>query len=260
MRLLVALIPLLVAAQTNVGGLRIQVTDPSGSVVPAASVKVTKTPSIAKSAKTDVQGTAIFSGLEPGLYTVEAASKGFATYQLQNLEIVAGRTQTIRIPLVLATTVDQVTVSDSAKVDVDPSNNAGALVLRKPELEALSDDRTDLAIDLQALAGPAAARTADRSLWMGLPEDGCLRSNRSAKFVSIRIRLRRNSISRDRVASRSSRSPVPMSITASWCSNSATRRSIPATPSWIPSLRISGGNGRENSAVRWPRRHRLLRF
>ena len=38
----------------------------------------------------------------------------------------------------------------------DPSNNAGALVLRGADLAALSDDPDDLAEDLQALAGPSA--------------------------------------------------------------------------------------------------------
>lgn len=60
------------------------------------------------------------------------------------------------MPLVLAATSERITVADTARIDTNPSSNAGALVLRKAELEALSDDRADLAADLQALAGPAA--------------------------------------------------------------------------------------------------------
>ena len=41
-------------------------------------------------------------------------------------------------------------------VSVDPSQNAGALVLRGADLQALSDDPDDLQADLQALAGPSA--------------------------------------------------------------------------------------------------------
>src|SRR6201999_84566 len=41
-------------------------------------------------------------------------------------------------------------------VSVDPSQNAGALVLRGTDLQALSDDPDDLQADLQALAGPSA--------------------------------------------------------------------------------------------------------
>src|SRR5260370_41491242 len=153
---LLLLSPLPFRAQTNAGMLRVQVTDPSGSAVPDASIKLTKPPAAAKSARSDLLGLSLFRNLEPGVYTIEATAKGFAPYQLESYEIIVGSTQTLVIPLVLATTTEQVTINDSAKVDVDPSNNAGALLLRKSELEALSDDRDDLAVDLQALAGPAA--------------------------------------------------------------------------------------------------------
>ncbi len=50
------------------------------------------------------------------------------------------------------------TVQENAgpAVSVDPSQNAGALVLRGADLQALSDDPDDLQADLQALAGPSA--------------------------------------------------------------------------------------------------------
>ena len=41
-------------------------------------------------------------------------------------------------------------------ISVDPTQNAGALVLRGADLQALSDDPDDLQADLQALAGPSA--------------------------------------------------------------------------------------------------------
>jgi len=47
-------------------------------------------------------------------------------------------------------------VTEQARVDVDPSNNASALILKGADLDMLSDDPDDLASDLQALAGPGA--------------------------------------------------------------------------------------------------------
>jgi hypothetical protein len=41
-------------------------------------------------------------------------------------------------------------------VSTDPSQNAGALILRGADLDALSDDPDDLQSDLEALAGPSA--------------------------------------------------------------------------------------------------------
>jgi hypothetical protein len=52
---------------------------------------------------------------------------------------------------------DRITVSDDAQgqLSVDPSQNAGQIVLRGSDLDSLSDDAEDLANDLQLLAGPA---------------------------------------------------------------------------------------------------------
>ena len=46
--------------------------------------------------------------------------------------------------------------TSTGQVSVDPSSNAGALVLKGEDLDALSDNPDDLQDDLQALAGPAA--------------------------------------------------------------------------------------------------------
>ncbi len=41
-------------------------------------------------------------------------------------------------------------------MDLDPSKNAGAIVISGQDLDMLSDDPDDLQNDLTALAGPAA--------------------------------------------------------------------------------------------------------
>jgi hypothetical protein len=58
----------------------------------------------------------------------------------------------------VAATLQEVKVDESAApaVSTDAANNAGAIVLRGTDLDALSDNPDDLAADLQALAGPAA--------------------------------------------------------------------------------------------------------
>lgn len=94
-------------AQTGAGTLRVQVTDPSGSAVPGASLKLANPTLAAKTARSDMQGLSLFRNLEPGVYTIKAAAKGFAPYELKNCEIVACRIQTLAIPLVLATTSER---------------------------------------------------------------------------------------------------------------------------------------------------------
>ncbi len=72
--------------------------------------------------------------------------------------MVAGKVQSYDVHLELQASKQEVTVASDAvgSVSVDPSNNAGQLVLKGTDLDALPDDPDDLAADLQALAGPSA--------------------------------------------------------------------------------------------------------
>jgi len=142
-------------AQNTPGGLKGQVRDPSGAVVPAAAVTVTGTGGTVKATETNQFGQFAISGLPPGKYAVRALAKGFAVYE-EAVETGEGKTATLDIRLSIILEKQQVTVADQAHVDVDPASNAGALILRGEDLDALSDDPDDLASDLQALAGPAA--------------------------------------------------------------------------------------------------------
>jgi hypothetical protein len=96
-----------------------------------------------------------FSDVPPGAYTVRVTAKGFTPSEQANIEIGAGA-RVLDFPLAVLADKQSVTVQDTAHIEVDPAGNAGALVLRGKELDALSDDRDDLAADLSALAGPAA--------------------------------------------------------------------------------------------------------
>ena len=133
-----------------------QVTDPSGASIPAAVVSVTGAQGSVKVVQTDAQGGYALDGLLPGNYTVRATAKGFALFEKTGLDLPGGGASRLDIGMILVAERQEVTVSDTAHVDVDPSANVGALVLKGTDLDALSDDPDDLQDDLTALAGPAA--------------------------------------------------------------------------------------------------------
>ena len=137
--------------------LRGQVTDQSGAVVPAAKVTVTGPNARSKTFIADQKGAYAFTGLEPGAYQVIAAAPQLATAQPVAITLHSG-VQTLNLQLIVAATTQEVTVQENgdATVSTDSANNAGALVLRGDDLQALSDDANDLMSDLQALAGPSA--------------------------------------------------------------------------------------------------------
>ena len=154
--LMLAAVPFPAWSQTNSGAVRGQITDPSGKTIPDASVSLTGGQGASRSVKSDVQGQYQLRNIDPGAYTIRVSAKGFAPAERVGYEIVAGPPRVLDFSLALASATEKVTVQDTLQVEVDPSNNASALVIRGKELEALSDDRDDLAADLTALAGPAA--------------------------------------------------------------------------------------------------------
>ena len=135
------------------------VTDESGALVPGATVTVSNAAGAVKSATAGSDGTYSVSGLAAGTYTVQASSPGVQQLKPASVEMRGGtQTATADLRLSVAAEKQEVTVQENAgpQVSVDPSQNAGALVLRGTDLQALSDDPDDLQADLQALAGPSA--------------------------------------------------------------------------------------------------------
>src|SRR2546422_1003699 len=139
----------------NTGSLRGQVTDPSAAVIPGASVTATGPGNKVKVGSTNQQGSYVINGLAPGTYKVRVMAKGFGVFET-SVEVRSGVPQTVDASLAVSVDKQEVTVTEQARVDVDPSNNGGALILKGADLDILSDDPDDLASDLQALAGPGA--------------------------------------------------------------------------------------------------------
>jgi hypothetical protein len=138
------------------GTLRGQVTDPSGAAVAGATVLVT-TPSGVATATTTRDGTYEVKGLAAGKYEVKVVADGFATFDQENVAVAAGQTQKLDVPLKIQVQEQKVEVTDTTtKIDVNPANNAGAIVMEGKDLEALSDDPDELQSELEALAGPSA--------------------------------------------------------------------------------------------------------
>jgi hypothetical protein len=146
-------------SQSGTGSIRGQVTDPSAANIPGAVVTANNGHGISRSATADVRGQYVLANLPAGTYTVRVSAKGFAPAQRTEIVVGSGASQTLDFPLSLASEKQSVTVNDSSQnvhVEVDPSSNADALVMRGSDLDALSDDPDDLAADLAALAGPGA--------------------------------------------------------------------------------------------------------
>jgi hypothetical protein len=129
------------------------VTDPSGAAVPGAAVQL-RGQGRDRRAKTDRTGQYAFESLAPGSYQVRFTAKGFAV-SLKN-GLVIERPQTFDVQLVIGTTAQVINVEDQQRgVSAEADSNGSAIVMRERQIAALSDDPDELALQLQALAGPA---------------------------------------------------------------------------------------------------------
>ena len=154
---LFVVLPLTVSvAQTAPGSLRGQVTDPSGAAITGATVVMTPATGSPVTSQTNAQGMYEFKTLPAGKYTLTVVAQGFTVYENDNV-VMADQPLRLNVSMTIEVETQKLQVSDTAPtIDVNPSSNAGAIVISGKELEALPDDPDELQSDLEALAGPSA--------------------------------------------------------------------------------------------------------
>jgi hypothetical protein len=128
-------------SQSATGILRGQVTDPSGAVVANAAVGVLTSGGQTHTASSSKTGAYEISNLPPGKYTVTANAQGFAVFIQNDVAVTAGQTSQFNIALDINVKQEKVNVeAEGPTLDVNPANNASAIVLRGKDLDALPDD------------------------------------------------------------------------------------------------------------------------
>jgi hypothetical protein len=145
-------------AQTGATTIRGKVADPSGALIPGATITISngKGQTVA-STTADAGGSYEVHTTAPGTFTVTATFNGFAPFVSQGIVIAGGQIKRVDITMAIETTQQTVTVSDETPtVTVDPDNNGDAMVIKGAALDALSDDPDELSDELSALAGPSA--------------------------------------------------------------------------------------------------------
>lgn len=139
------------SAETAEAVMEGQVKDQTGAIVPG--VKVALVGANTYQVTTDKEGRFRVSVTE-GVYVLTAEKAGFVSFAASNLEVKDGGAPVRHeIRLEVARSED-VTVEEQASViSLQASQNAGAVVMKESEIEALPDDPDELAAALQAMAG-----------------------------------------------------------------------------------------------------------
>ena len=143
---------------SGTAGIRGQVADPSGAVIPGATVVVRSTSGeVVGKATSNAGGAYTVRGLAPGTYSVTATAPGFAEFAVPGVVVTAGQMKVVNPAMQIAVEKQQVQVqAENTQIGTNPDENASALVIKGNDLNALSDDPDELQNELEALAGPSA--------------------------------------------------------------------------------------------------------
>ena len=124
--LLVVTLPAVGAAQTEFGNIRGTVVDATGTVLSGVSVTLSDPLVLApRTVATAPTGSYLFPALVPGTYELTFVLSGFQTLRHEAVNVLAGQTTSVNVPLDIAGTVESVTVvANTSEVDVRSTNVA----------------------------------------------------------------------------------------------------------------------------------------
>lgn len=164
--------------------MRLTVRDPSGAVIPNATVSLTRSdkaaPMASRAASSDARGVATVPDLPPGRYTVTVSFSGFETRTLTDVRLRSGDNHR-DVTLAIAKVAEDVAVGrDPATAASDPNSERFGNTLTKAQIEALPDDPDEMAAQLQQMAGPGAVIRVDGFHGGKLPPKSQIRSIRFA--------------------------------------------------------------------------------
>ncbi len=129
------------------------VTDPSGAVVPGASVTVTnQATSVARTSKTSGSGFYSVTALPPGTYTVEVQAPGFETNTAKDVTVAAEQPRGLNVQLKTGATSQTVQVTVTApELQTENANVQGEITSR--EIQNLPSYGRDPYSDLRLAPG-----------------------------------------------------------------------------------------------------------
>jgi hypothetical protein len=178
--LLLPPIPTVLAQAPREARLIVTVVDPSGAVIPDATVRVigldgaTKKLPIAPM-QTSAKGMATFERLQPGRYSISGEFPGFELGLLRDQQVKRGDNKHVLV-LPLQKLTAEITVSRDRQMVASDRGLTFGTTLTREAIEALSDDPQEMERQLMEMAGPGAAIRVDSFEGQQLPPKAQIKS------------------------------------------------------------------------------------
>lgn len=156
--------------QVSTGSIAGQVTDPTGAVVPSASVKlVNENTGAERSVTADAAGNYVFPLVPPGFYRLSVAAPGFKTFQVAGLEVQVAQRVTQNVQLEVGETATTVEVAATVPVLDQRTAEVGQVIGQKEVVELPLNGRNFFNL---ARLVPGVAELAGTSQSNGLAING----------------------------------------------------------------------------------------
>jgi outer membrane receptor for ferrienterochelin and colicin len=145
--------------QITTGVIQGTVSDPSGALVPGASVEARNLDTnLVRSLVTSADGRFVFLSLPPGRYTVTVSLQGFATHVQEDLTLTVGQSITLNPVLKVSGTAETVTVTGTSAIDITRTEVSNTLneqtVGTTPILGRKFEDLLTLTPGVSVVQGP----------------------------------------------------------------------------------------------------------
>lgn len=145
--------------QITSGVIQGTVVDPSGGVVPDATVEVKNLDTnLTRTLSTDGDGRFVALQLPPGRYTVTISKQGFATVVQENVNLTVGQAIVLPITLKVSATAERIVVTDTPTVDTVKTESSSTLndktVSTTPVLGRKFEDLLTLTPGVSVVQGP----------------------------------------------------------------------------------------------------------
>jgi len=169
-------------AQSVTGDVVVTVTDPTGAVLPKATLVLTEVDTAQQTTlASDSSGIGVFAQLKPGAYKLAVTAPGFKSVQLDNITVSIGQRSSLDVSMQLGAADTTVTISAAAASLLNSESAAVGQVLNQSSIEALPLNGRNFIQLTQLTTGtnPVGQGNSPATTWTG-------RSDTTVSFAGLR--------------------------------------------------------------------------